>query len=42
MGFSVKCYLAFFLMFSVKICKILKFSVLKKLIVKCLKVLEGS
>ena len=28
------------LMFSVKICKILMFSVLKKLTVKCLKVLE--
>ena len=32
MGFSVKCYLAgfFLLMFSVKICKILMLSVLKK------------
>ena len=29
-----------FLMFSVKICKILMFSVLKKLTVKCSKVLE--
>ena len=30
----------FILMFSVKICKILMFSVLKKLTVKCLKVLR--
>ena len=37
MGFNVKCYLAFFLFFnvSVKICKILMFSVLKKVTVKC-------
>ena len=35
MGFSVKCYLAFFLMFSVKIYKILMFSIFKKLTVKC-------
>ena len=40
MGFSVKCYLALFLMFSVKICEILMFSVLKKLTVKCYKMLE--
>ena len=36
MGFSAKCIWPFcFLMFSVKICKILMFSVLKKLTVKC-------
>ena len=40
MGFSVKCYLALFLKFSVKICKVLMFSVLKKLTVKYLNVLE--
>ena len=40
MGLSVKCYLAYFLMFSVNICKILMLSVLKKLTVKCLKGLE--
>ena len=35
MGFSVKYYLAYFVMFSVNICKILMLSVLKKLSVKC-------
>ena len=34
MGFSVVLF-GLFLMFSVKICKILMFSVLKKLTVKC-------
>ena len=34
MGFSIKCYLAFFQMFSVKICKSLMFRVLKNLSVK--------
>ena len=35
MGFSVKCCLAFYFNVSVKICKILMLSVLKKLTVKC-------
>ena len=37
MGFSIKRHLAFFffLMLSVEICKILMFSFLKKLTVKC-------